>query len=72
MACNSSRTVWKHIKRLDPCDISDNSDGSGSRQEQTCLQQFVSAIGNIKDSVGHGSLPCQLLFCKFGQFQENL
>ena len=43
MACNSSRAVGKYIWHLDSCDISDNSDISGSSdqsdsiQEQTCL-----------------------------------
>ena len=41
---NCSRAVWKYIRHLDSCDISDNSDSSDSTQEQTCLQDF--ATGN--------------------------
>ena len=34
MICNCSRAVWKYIRYLDNCDISDNSYSSDSRQEK--------------------------------------
>ena len=43
--CNCSRTVGKYIRHLDSCDISDTSDNSHSRLEQTCLQ--VAQAGKV-------------------------
>ena len=43
-----------------------------NRNKRVCeaLHQFVSAIGIIKDSVGHGSVPCRPLFFFFGVFSD--
>ena len=40
MVHNFNRALWKYIRHLDSCDITDNSDSSDSRQKQTCLQDF--------------------------------
>ena len=69
MVCNFSRAVWKYIRHLDSCDIKDSSDSSNSKMTLVIvdrnkhvfktLQELVSSIGNIQDSVGHGSVPCR-------------
>ena len=63
MVC--SIAVWKYIIHLGICYFSDNSDSSDSKQKQKhickTLQQFLSAIRIIYDSVGDGFVPCRPL-----------
>ena len=54
MFCNYSRAVWKYIRHLDSCDISGNRDSSGSRQEQTCLQDFATVCISNRQYLGFG------------------
>ena len=56
MFCNYSRAVWKYIRHLDSCDISGNRDSSGSRQEQTCLQDFATVFISNRHYLGFGGL----------------
>ena len=54
MVWNCSRVVYKYIRHLNSFDISDNSDSSDSRQEQTCLQQFATVWISNRQYLGLG------------------
>ena len=57
---------------LDSYGISDNTVDGG--QKQTCLQNLttvLSAIGIIKDSVGHGHVPSRPMFVAITMFTEE-
>ena len=47
---NCSRAVWKYIRYLDGCDISDNNDSSDSIQEQDSVTVCKNFSGVQKKS----------------------
>ena len=58
--------------QLDSCDISDSSDSSDGRQEQTCLQDFATVCINNSKNLGFvGPWVCAVLFLFFFFFFQK-